>query len=305
MRTKWWIAVLMAIGAPGLAAGCAASPGATNPGSGSGGLRVVAAENVWGDIATQLGGDRVTVTSIIDSPDADPHDYEATAADGRAVATADVVLINGLGYDTWATRLAEANPVDGRAVLTVADVVGAAEGANPHRWYNPEDVARVTDRLVAEYKRLDPPDAAYFDQRRSAFDASLAEYTALITQIRSTYAGTPVGASESLFAMLAPALGLNLVTPAGFLTAVSEGVEPTAADKAAIDTQISQKQIKVYVYNSQNATPDVQRQIAAATARQIPISAITETLSPATASWQQWQSAQLTALRAALKEAAG
>src|SRR5207247_2226935 len=123
--------------------------------------------------------------------------------------------------------------------------------------------------------------------------------------ISTGYAGTPVGASESIFAMLAPALGLNLLTPPGFLTAVSEGGDPTAADKATIDRQISTRQIMVYVYNSQNATPDVQAQVNAARAAGIPVVALTETLTPAGASFQDWQVAQLSSLRQALAQATG
>jgi zinc/manganese transport system substrate-binding protein len=105
--------------------------------------------------------------------------------------------------------------------------------------------------------------------------------------------------------MIAPATGLKLVTPEGFLTAITEGSDPSARDKATIDAQIKGRQIKVYVYNSQNATPDVQAQVAAAKANGIPVATITETLSPAGASFQDWQVAQLTALAQALATATG
>lgn len=290
-------------------AGCAVAPeqpGAT-AGSGSGRvLQVVAAENFWGSIAAQLGGSRVEVTSIIDNPDADPHDYEPTAADGRAIAAADMVVINGVGYDAWATKLAAANPSPGRTELTVGDVVGVADGGNPHRWYNPSDVLTVVDRITADYTKLDPAESGYFAAQRTAFLTSgIADYKAVVAEIKARYSGTPVGASESIFAMIAPALGLDLITPPGFLKAISEGTDPTAQDKATIDAQIAGRKIKVYVYNSQNATPDVQAQIAAAKAQGIAISTITETMVPATASWQQWQTRQLVELRDALATAVG
>jgi zinc/manganese transport system substrate-binding protein len=269
-------------------------------------INVVAAENFWGSIAAQLGGKQVKVTSIINSPDADPHDYEPTAADGRAIAEADLVLINGIGYDTWATRLAAANPNSSRTDLTVGTLIGVADGGNPHRWYNPDDVQKVIDQLVTDYQRIDPADSAYFIQQKEAFETTgLAGYKRVIADIKAKYAGTPVGASESIFAMVAPALGLNLLTPPGFLKAISEGTDPTAADKRTVDQQIATKAIKVYVYNSQNATPDIQIQIKAARSHGIAVSTITETLTPATASWQQWQSTQLTALESALAQATG
>jgi zinc/manganese transport system substrate-binding protein len=284
------------------AGGCAT----TAPRGASATVTVVAAENFWGSLAAQLGGARVTVTSVINSPDADPHDYEPNAADARTFATARLLIVNGVGYDTWATRLAKANPSQGRTVLTVGDLVGAKDGDNPHRWYNPGDVRRVVDQITADLKTVDPADAGYFDREHdTVLDTNLRAYFDAITEIRANYAGTPVGASESIFAMLAPALGLDLLTPPAFLRAVSEGDDPTAQDKSTIDAQIRTKKIKVYVYNSQNATPDVQAQVDEARAAGIPVSTITETLTPAGASFQDWQVAQLGALRAALRQATG
>jgi zinc/manganese transport system substrate-binding protein len=284
-------------------AGC--SPGTSTVATG-GEPNVVAAENVWGSIASQLGGTKVTVTSIIDNPNADPHDYEPTADDARLFASASFVIENGAGYDPWAQRLLDADPMTGRAVLDVGTLVGEPTGGNPHLWYSPSDVQKVIDAITAEYEKLDPKDASYFARRRSSFETQgLARYHALISQIRTTYAGTPVGASESIFAPMASALGLRLLTPPGFLTAISEGTEPTAADKATIDHQIASHEIKVYVYNSQNATPDVQRQIDGARAAGIPITTITETLVPAGSTFQAWQVAQLEALAAALRRATG
>ena len=267
-------------------------------------LDVVAAENFWGSIASQLGGDKVAVHSIIDNPATDPHDYEPTAADARAVADAQLVIVNGVGYDGWATKLLAANPAADRRVVTVGTVVGANSGDNPHRWYNPDDVRQVIDAISADLTAADPLDADYFAAQKQAYQTTgLASYNALIAEIKAKYAGTPVGASESIFAMMAPALGLNLLTPPTFLRAISEGTDPTASDKSTIDAQIKNHEIKVYVYNSQNATPDVQAQVDEAKAAGIPVTQITETLVPATASFQQWQSDQLQALEKALAQA--
>jgi zinc/manganese transport system substrate-binding protein len=290
------------LAAPALA-GCATKPRAASAGSG---IAVVAAENFWGSLAQQLGGAHVKVTSIINNPDADPHDYEPTAADGRTVASAQLAIINGVGYDGWATKLADANPSTSRTTLTVGDLVGAKDGDNPHRWYNPDDVRKVIDQITADYCKIDPADAAFFaTQHDTVLDTNLKQYFDVIAQIKTSYAGTPVGASESIFAMLVPALGLNLLTPPGFLKAISEGTDPTATDKVTIDAQIKNKQIKVYVYNSQNATPDVQAQVDAAKTAGIPVTTITETLTPTGASFQDWQTSQLTALKQALAQAVG
>jgi zinc/manganese transport system substrate-binding protein len=295
--------VSVAVPALLLLAGCATTPSNAENGAV---INVVAAENFWGSLAEQLGGSHVKVTSIINSPDADPHDYEPTAADGRAIAAAKLVIVNGVGYDAWAGKLNDANPSNDRITITVGDLAGAKEGDNPHRWYNPDDVRKVIDQITASYKKIDPSNAAFFDsQHDTVLSTNLKAYFDTIKQIKTGYAGTPVGASESIFAMLSPDLGLDLVTPAPFLTAISEGTDPTAADKATIDRQIKDKTIKVYVYNSQNATPDVQAQVNAAKAAGIPVTTITETLTPAGASFQDWQVAQLIALKQALAQGTG
>jgi zinc/manganese transport system substrate-binding protein len=284
-----------------------ASSTASSAGSGGGKtIQVVAAENFWGSIASQLGGSHVKVTSIINNPDADPHSYEPTASDARTVAGAQYTIVNGIGYDTWADKLLAANPVSGRDDLKIGDLVGIKPGGNPHRWYSPDNVHQVIEKITADYKKIDPADAADFDKLKNTYETTtLAPYNQLISGIKAKYAGTPIGASESIVSPLAAGLGLKMLTPDTFLSAVSEGTDPTAKDKAAIDQQIADKKIKVYVYNSQNATPDVQAQVKAAKANGIPVATVTETLTPAGATFQAWQVRQLQGIQQALAKATG
>jgi zinc/manganese transport system substrate-binding protein len=293
------------LGVAVLAAGCGGSePSAA--GSSSGKLQVAAAENFWGSIAAQLGGEKVAVSSIIVNPNTDPHSYEPTAADGVTIARSQMAIVNGIGYDTWASKLLAANPSGGRTVLDVGSLLGLGEGDNPHQWYSPTSVQRAIGQIVADYKRMDPKDAAYFDQRRSAFEtAGLAEYDRLRGEIRSRYGGVPVGYSESIFQPLGQSLGLKLMTPYSFAKAIAEGTDVSAQDKQTVDRQAETRAIKVWVYNSQNATPDVQRAGQLAREAHIPITTITETLSPASATFEQWQSAQLKSLMTALHTATG
>jgi zinc/manganese transport system substrate-binding protein len=294
--------LILAALAAALLVGCGASN--SNATSSSGRLNVVAAEDFWGSIAQQLGGDRVEVTNIITNPAADPHDYEPTSEDARTMAEAQMAIVNGIGYDPWASKLLAANPSSGRTVLTVGDLLGLNEGDNPHQWYSPASVQKVIEEITDEYKRADPGRAAYFDARQHRFETTgLSRYHRLITQIRSRYAGVPVGASESIFEPLAPALGLKLVTPRGFMDGIAEGTEPTPTDKATADRQIAERQIKVWVYNSQNATPDVQRLNDAARESDIPTATVTETMTPEGASFEAWQSSELEGLAAALAKA--
>ena len=289
-----------------LLAACGGGSAGSAGGSSSGKLQVIAAENFWGSIATQLGGSRVAVQSIIVNPNMDPHSYEPTASDGVALAKSQMAIVNGIGYDAWASKLLAANPSSSRKVLDVGDLLGLVEGDNPHQWYSPSSVQGVIDQIVADYKQLDPKDSAYFDQQRTRFETqSLGEYDRLIAAIRARYAGVPVGYSESIFQPLGEALALKLLTPYSFAKAIAEGTDVSAADKQTVDTEAQRHLIRVWVYNSQNATPDVQRVNQLARAAQIPITTITETLSPASATFEQWQVAQLQNLQRALHQATG
>lgn len=286
---------------------CQANPGtSSSPGSAGGIVQVVAAENFWGSIAAQVGGSHVHVTSIINDPNADPHSYEPISQDARTVADAQYVIFNGAGYDAWMDKLLAANPATGRKELNVGDFFGKKEGDNPHMWYNPDYVKSIVGKIRDDLKAIDPADAAAFDQSAQQYlDTGLKQYNSLIADIKAKYAGTPVGATESIFAYMSPALGLNLITPPSYMNAVSEGTDISAADEATVEQQIAQKQIKILVYNSQNTPPNIQILLGKAKAQGIPTATVTETLVPATATFQDWQSSELQGIENALKQATG
>ncbi len=291
--------------AAAMLAACSTAPSTGVRVSNGGVIQVIAAENFWGSIASQVGGAHVHVVSVISNPNTDPHAYEPTAIDARNVALAQLVIENGIGYDTWMSDLVAASQ-GSQVVLNVGTVLGVPPGGNPHRWYNPADVRAVVRAMVTDYSRLDPANAGYFRRRQAYFETvALRQYDRLIATIRARYGGTPVGASESIFAMLAPALGLRLITPYSFLKAISEGTEVSAADKQTIDNQIRRHLIKIYVYNSQNVTPDVQTQLTLARAEHIPVTRITETLTPPNDTYQAWQVRQLQGIEAALARGTG
>jgi zinc/manganese transport system substrate-binding protein len=268
----------------------------------SGKLNVVAAEDFWGSIAEQVGGDRVAVTSIITNPAADPHDYEPTGDDARSLASSQVSIVNGIGYDEWASKLLAANPESSRVEVEVGSVLGLQAGDNPHQWYSPTSVHKVVKAMVAAFEGADPGHDSYYAAQAAMFETEgLARYHRLIAQIRGEFAGTPVGASESIFEPLAPALGLKLLTPKGFLDAVAEGTEPSPSDKSTADDQIVDGEIGLWVYNSQNATPDVKRLSEAAAAAHIQVATVTETLTPEGASFQAWMVGELEGIQEALR----
>ena len=294
-------ALLVALALVLLLAGCGGISNASTTG-----VSVVAAENFWGSIAKQIAGNKADVQSIITNPAQDPHSYEPTASDARAMAVSKFAIVNGVGYDPWAPKLLDANPDGARIVLTVGNLFGLHDGDNPHRWYDPAEVEVVANRIAADLEKLDPTHAAYYARQLKAFEThDLASYHALIAQIKARYAGTAVGASESIFALQAPALGLNLITPASFMKAVSEGTEVSAQDTITAQRQITSHQIKVWIYNSQNETPEIKQLNSIARANHIPIATVTETLSPQTDTFEQWQVAQLEGIERALHEATG
>jgi zinc/manganese transport system substrate-binding protein len=306
-RTVTW-PVLISICLLLLLTACGTTSQTSTAGSGSGSqtVEVVAAENFWGSIASQVGGSHVHVTSVIVDPNADPHAYEPTTMDARTVADAQYVIYNGAGYDPWMDKLLQSNPASGRKVLNVGDFFGKHEGDNPQVWYNPSYVTAVADKIRDDLKSIDPGDTSSFDRSAQTFlTTDLQQYHALIAAIKAKYSGTPVGATESIFSYMAPALGLKLITPYSYLKAVSEGEDISAAEEATVEQQIAQKQIKILVYNSQNTPDNIQALINKAKANHIPVTTITETLSPATDTFQQWQVSQLEGIQAALAQATG
>jgi zinc/manganese transport system substrate-binding protein len=298
------VVVLICAAALLLGSGCGGT--SQSQAASRGRLRVVAAENFWGSIASQLGGSKVSVQSMIVNPNTDPHSYEPTAGDARTLAGARLAIVNGIGYDTWASRLIAANPVTGRTTLNVGNLLGMKEGDNAHQWYSPSSVQKVINAITGAYDKIDPADKAYFAAQKKHFETvSLKPYDQLRAQIRKRFAGVPVGYSESIFQPLGQSMGLKLLTPYSFAKAVAEGTEISAQDKQTVDSQAQHRLIKVWVYNSQNATPDIQRINTIAKQQHIPIATVTETLSPATLNFEQWQVAQLRGLIKALHQATG
>jgi zinc/manganese transport system substrate-binding protein len=296
-RLRLSLALVLAL--PALAA-CGSGPARSSQ------LDVVAAESFWGSIASQLAGPRAVVHTIVVDPDSDPHAYEPTPSDARTMAGANVAIVNGIGYDNWATQLLAADPASGRVVVNAGDVLGLKNGDNPHQWYSPSSVRKVIAAITAAYERAEPSAAGYFAARRRIFETrSLARYDRVLAEIQRRFAGVPVGYSESIFQPLGEALGLRLMTPYGFAKAVAEGTEVSARDKQAVEKQLRDRRIAVWVYNSQNTTPEVQQANELAREHDIPIVTVTETLAPEGSSFQQWQVAQLERLAAALQRATG
>lgn len=274
-------------------------------GSAPGIIRVVAAEDFYGNIAAQIAGNKAIVTSIITNPNIDPHEYDATVQDGVAVAQADIVIENGLNYDTWMDKLIGASPDPARTLI----VAGAAPGVtvlpeNPHVWYGISNVAAIAQAIETAFAAKDPANASVFAANLTAFDASLTPITALMNTIKSAYAGTPVALTETIFLYQSGQMGLHVLTPITFERAIAEGNDPSVQDVSAVNAEIGGRQAKVLIYNSQTVTPVTTNLENAAIRNGIPVVPVTETM-PATDTYQSWMTAQLGTLRAALAKATG
>jgi zinc/manganese transport system substrate-binding protein len=263
-------------------------------------LNIVAGENFWGSIVSQMAGKAGNVTSVVSDPNADPHSYESSSDDARAFAGADYVVLNGAGYDAWAAKLLSGNPSAKRKVLAVADLLGKKEGDNPHFWYDPDYVFRVVDRIEADLKSLDAADTAYFDAQRSAFDTAMTPYRDRLAAIKAKFAGNPVASTESIFVYLGHYLGLNVISPPEFMNAVADGNDPPAPSVAQFEDQITKKEAKVLVYNRQTSTAVTTNIKKLAAQAKIPTIGVTETIQPPDATFEHWFGAELLDLQNAL-----
>jgi zinc/manganese transport system substrate-binding protein len=263
-------------------------------------IGVVAAENFWGSLVSQLGGAHVRVLSVVSDPNADPHDYESSALDARAVAVARYVIQNGVGYDDWMTKLLAANPQAGRRVYDIGAALGKHPGDNPHLWYDPAYVTTACDHIEADLKALDPQDAGYFTARRAAVAAAFAPVRAQLARIHAGHAGQPVASTESIFAYLARYLGLRLISPPAFMNAVAEGNDPPAASVVEFEHQLTGRRARVLVYNKQTATALTTTIRGIAASHHVPVVGVTETIQPPGESFEQWFGAELAALARAL-----
>ena len=291
------VLLVAAVVAAAVLAGCAGSQPPVTPGV----VRVVAGENFWGNIAAQIGGRHARVTSIISSPNADPHLYESSVSNALAVAEAGLVIENGAGYDTFVPQLLGATRHPGRVVISVQHVLGAAgPDVNPHFWYDIPRVPRVARAIEASLARLDPRDASVFAANLAAFDSALRPVGAVIAQIRRRFRGAPVAYTERVPGYLLAAAGLTVKTPPGFAAAIEDGVDPGPGDTAVMDGVITGHKVRVLLYNAQASSPVTQHVRFLARQAGIPVVAVTETMPPSYHSYQAWQLAQATAILRAL-----
>ncbi|HDR8992777.1 TPA: zinc ABC transporter substrate-binding protein [Burkholderia vietnamiensis] len=261
-------------------------------------VNVVAAENFYGDVASQIGGRHVAVTSILSNPDQDPHLFEASPKTARALQHAQIVIYNGANYDPWMAKLLGASTQARRATIVVADLVGKKAGDNPHLWYAPATMPAAARALAAELGRADPAHKADYDANLQKFVASLQPIDAKVAALRAQYHGVPVTATEPVFGYMSDAIGLDMRNQR-FQLATMNDTEASAQDVAAFENDLRKRQVRVLIYNSQAEAPMTKRLLKLARDGGVPTVSVTET-QPAGKTFQQWMAGQLDALAAAL-----
>jgi zinc/manganese transport system substrate-binding protein len=295
------IALLTAVALAGLVfmATARPAPAAAAP------VQVVAAENFWGNIAAQVGGPHVSVTSLVTDPSADPHLFQTNALDAAKLAQAQLVIENGAGYDRWMGSLLGADGGHPRIVTAGSVLHVTGDNPNPHLWYDIPRVPAVASAITAALARADPADAATFRANLATFDASLVPLTNMLATIKKEFAHAPVAYTERVPGYMLADADLHVVTPPGFAQAVEDGTDPSAGDTVAMQKLLTHDDIDVLLYNVQTVTPVTSQIRALAKKDGIPIVGVSETMPADAATYQQWQLAQLDALLSGLVSSRG
>jgi zinc/manganese transport system substrate-binding protein len=261
-------------------------------------VKVVAAENFYGDLASQIGGANVAVTSILSNPDDDPHLFEASPDTAKALTDAKIVIVNGVDYDPWMEKLLGAHKAPDRKEIIVARLVGHKPGDNPHLWYDPAYMKAAAKALVADLIAVDPAHKADYEQGQAKFRDSLKPLDDKIAAMRKSYAGQPVTASEPVFGYQAGLIGLK-VHNEKYALAVMNNAEPTPSEVAAFENDLKGKRVKAMLYNAQASEPAVGKLVQLAKDNNIPVVGVSET-EPPNSTYQDWMMGQLNALDKAL-----
>jgi zinc/manganese transport system substrate-binding protein len=261
-------------------------------------VKVVAAENFYGDMASQIGGANVAVTSILSNPDDDPHLFEASPATAKALSDAKIVIANGVDYDPWMEKLLGASKGAGRKEIVVAALVGRKAGDNPHLWYDPAYMKAAAKALVADLTAVDPAHKADYEQGEVKFMDSLKPLDDKIATMHKSYAGQPITASEPVFGYQAALIGLK-VHNEKYALAVMNNAEPTPSEVAAFENDLKGHKVKVMMYNAQASGPAVGKLVQMAKDNNIPVVGVSET-EPPNSTYQDWMMGQLNALDKAL-----
>ena len=295
-------AIGVAIGAALLASGCSTSFALGSSGAG-GKIVAVGAENEYADVIEQVGGKYVQVSAVMSNPNTDPHAFEASASVGRAVNAAQLVVQNGLGYDTFMNTIENAVPDSSRQVIVVQKLLGLPDSTpNPHLWYKPGTMPAVAKAIAAGLASLQPAHAAYFKANAAAFTASLTAWGDAISALAAKYPGMPVATTEPVADYLLQAAGADNLTPWAFQADIMNGTDPSAQDVATERSLFTQHKVKALLYNRQVTDSLTESFISLARANGIPVVGVYETMPEPGYHYQSWMLAETRGLRNAVAD---
>jgi zinc/manganese transport system substrate-binding protein len=261
-------------------------------------MNIVAAENFYGDLARQIGGSHVAVTSILANPDDDPHLFETSPSTARTIADAKIIIYNGADYDPWMDKLLSASTKADRTTIIAADLIGKKSGDNPHLWYNPATLPAIARALTADLSKRDPTNAVHYEANLQKFQSSLDVIDKEIADVKKTYAGTEVTATEPVFGYMAEALGLKMLNY-DFQVALMNDAEPSPTQVAAFENSLKDGSAKILFYNSQVTDEATTRLLDIAKQNKVTVIGVTET-ELAGQTIQSWFGGQLDAVQKAL-----
>jgi len=288
-----WLALVSAVALSTLS-GCGSNSSVPN-----GKIGAVAGENFYGDLITRVGGDLVSVTSILNDPNIDPHTYETNTQNAQNVADATLVVENGLGYDAFLDHLITATPRSDRTVIDAQQLLGVADGSNPHVWYEPGTMPKVARAVADALEKLKPDAKTAIEANLKTYLDSFAPLTAKIAELKSKYAAISVSYTEPVPGYLVTALGWQSLTPVGFAKAIEDGTDPAPSDVAAEQDLLTGHKVKVLLYNNQATSPVTGSVKSLAQQSGVPVVGVSETM-PIGKSFVEWQLAQLNAIESAL-----
>ena len=252
-RMRWGIAASAAVAALAVTvAGCGSSATSANTSSTTAVITVIGAENEYANVLGQIGGRYVQASAILDNPNTDPHTFEASPSVAQKVSAAQLIVQNGVGYDTWISRMESASPNPNRKVIVVQHLLGLPDSTpNPHLWYDPATMPKVAKAMAADLSAIQPAHAAYFQANLQAFDRSLTPWRNAIAQFKAKYPNTKVATTEPVADYLLSAMGIKNLTPFTFQLNIMNGVEPAPQDIALENSFFTQHKVKAFAYNQQ------------------------------------------------------
>jgi zinc/manganese transport system substrate-binding protein len=278
------------------AAGCASSAASAKPGV----INAIGAESQYANVLSQIGGRYVAVSSILNNPNTDPHTFEASASVAKQISGAQLVVQNGVGYDTFMNRIEAATPNSARKVITVQHVLGLPSSTpNPHLWYDPRTMPAVAKAMAADLSALQPAHAAYFRANLQAFDRSLRPWLAAIAQFKAKYSHVPVATTEPVADYLLQAMGADNLTPFRFQADIMNGVDPSPQDVSLLDGFFTGHKVKAFVYNQQVTDALTTSIRMTALHAGVPVVGVYETM-PAGYRYQSWMLAEVRAIQQAV-----